>query len=229
MSQQHDCGGDAAAYVLGALEKSEVAGFERHMADCVVCRDEVATLQLVADALPMAAPQYEVPKELRRSVISAVRAEPRASAAAPARRAWAWPRLMVARPAFGLAAAAALVVVALGAGALIGSGGSSGTRVIRASVGDATIRLSGAHGELIVNKLGAPPPGRIYEVWLKRPGQPPAPTSTLFSVTRGGQSDVGLPGNLHGVSAVLVTAERDGGSQVPTSQPVIVAPLTSPA
>ena len=40
MSGQHDCGADAAAYVLGALEPAEAEAFTRHLATCVVCRDE---------------------------------------------------------------------------------------------------------------------------------------------------------------------------------------------
>ena len=35
-----------------------------------------------------------------------------------------------------------------------------------------------------------------------------------------------MPGNLHGVSQVMVTPEPAGGTLVPTHPPVIVAPLT---
>jgi hypothetical protein len=122
-------------------------------------------------------------------------------------------------------------VVALAAvvGVELGSGGSTGTRVIQAQVAGAParaqLRLSGGHGELVVNHLPAPPPGHIYEVWVKRPHHPPAPTTALFGVTRAGAGDVGIPGNLNGVSAVLVTPEPSGGSLVPTHAPVIVVAL----
>ena len=49
MSESHECGGDAAAYVLGALEPDEVEAFRLHMASCVVCRDEVAAFEQVTD------------------------------------------------------------------------------------------------------------------------------------------------------------------------------------
>ena len=39
------------------------------------------------------------------------------------------------------------------------------------------------------------------------------------------KADGGVPGDLHGVTKVLVTQEPAGGSLVPTSAPVIVAPL----
>ena len=37
MSENRDCGADAAAYVLGALEPAEAEAFRRHMTSCVVC------------------------------------------------------------------------------------------------------------------------------------------------------------------------------------------------
>ena len=40
MSAHHHS--DAAAYVLGSLEPSEDEAFRRHLAGCVLCRDEVA-------------------------------------------------------------------------------------------------------------------------------------------------------------------------------------------
>jgi anti-sigma factor RsiW len=54
---EHDCGNEAAAYALGALEPAEAKAFARHMESCAVCRDEVAAFALVVDALPLAAPQ----------------------------------------------------------------------------------------------------------------------------------------------------------------------------
>ena len=50
------CGHDAAPYLLGALEPGEASAFVRHLAGCAVCRDEVAALAPVLDALSAAAP-----------------------------------------------------------------------------------------------------------------------------------------------------------------------------
>ena len=74
--ETRECGGDAAAYVLGALEPDEAAAFRTHMQTCVVCRDEVETFRGTVDALAFTVPQYEAPKALRRRVMRAVRAEP---------------------------------------------------------------------------------------------------------------------------------------------------------
>src|SRR4029079_1663361 len=90
----------------------------------------------------------------------------------------------------------------------------------------------GARVEMRVNDDGArlrarhmptPPERRIYQVWLKRPGQAPQPTAVLWSVDARGSADVTVPGDMHGVEAVLVTCEPDGGSQAPTRPPVITA------
>jgi anti-sigma-K factor RskA len=229
--ETRDCGGDAAAYALGALEPAEVEAFLRHLDRCIVCRDELAAYQQVVDVLPMTAPQYAPSRRLRRRVIRAVRDEPRpapASAPAPSRRpAWSWASLP--RPALALVVVLALLVAGIGASVISSSGGSH-TRVIQASVvgspGSAQLQLSHGQAKLVVNHLPAPPAGHIYEVWLKRGQHAPSPTSALFSVTTAGAGDVDVPGNLSGVSQVLVTPEPAGGSSTPTHTPVIVAQLT---
>jgi anti-sigma factor RsiW len=211
------CGEDVAAYVLGALEPDEAEAFRRHIADCADCREEVAAFEQVTEALPAASMDYEVPKGLRRRVMREVRATPKPGA--PKRA------VPVLRPRASLAwggALAALIVAVIVAVAL-SSGGSSGTRTIEASVGSAELRIAGGHGDLIVQRLPRPPAGRIYEMWVQRGNTAPAPTGTLFSTTANGTASVGVPGSLHGVSAVMVTQEPAGGSLAPTSAPVIVA------
>jgi anti-sigma factor RsiW len=224
MTERHDCGGDVAAYVLGALEPEEAEAFRRHLETCVVCRDEVNAFRQVTDALSMAAPQYPPPRSLRRRVIKAVRAEAVAQRQ-PARRRLSWPAL--ARPRVPvLAGGLAALVLALAVGLELGSSGPTPTHVISASVGSADVRVSGSHAELLVHHLPPPPPGHVYELWLQHGHASPSPTRALFSVTSSGSSDVGVPGDVHGVSRLMVTAEPDGGSQVPTGRPVIVAQLT---
>jgi len=229
MSEFHDCGGDAAAYALGALEPAEAEAFREHLLGCIVCRDELAAFAQVVDVLPMSAPRYPAPRGLRRKVLRAVHEEARIAAAASGQRprsrklSWAW----LPRPGLAMAGVLAAIVVAGFAGAELSSGGrSSTTRVIQASVGSAQLRVSGNRGELIVDRLPAPAAGRIYEVWVQHGKRAPSPTSALFSVTAAGRGVVGVPGDLRGVSHVLVTQEPAGGSQAPTRAPVIVAALT---
>jgi anti-sigma-K factor RskA len=96
--------------------------------------------------------------------------------------------------------------------------------VISASVGNAQLRLMGGHGDLVVHHLPDLPYGRIYELWVQHGSGSPSP-STLFAVTSRDTADIGVPGNISGVRAVMVTQEPAGGSRVPTSSPLIVARL----
>jgi anti-sigma-K factor RskA len=216
----HRCGDDAAAYVLGALEPSEVEAFRAHLADCAACQKEVAEFEQVTGALPESATQFHVPKDLRQRVMSEVRATPKAQAARRKEPARSW------RPAFvwGGAFAAAAVILVVVVVAL--SSGGSGTKTIQASTGSAELRVTHGHGDLIVHRLPSLPAGRIYEMWVQRGSAAPTPTGTLFAVTSRGTASVGVPGSLSGISAVLVTQEAAGGTLAPTSAPVIVARLT---
>jgi anti-sigma factor RsiW len=217
MSDDPDCGLDAAAYVLGALEPDEAEAYRRHLERCAGCRGEVGALRHVIDVLPMAAPQYPVPRGLRRRVLAAGRREsPHAAGSARARAA----RWTAGMPRPALAGGLAAVVVAVVAAVMLASGG---TRVIQASTGNAELRIAGGRGELIVRALPQAPAGQISQVWLARPNHPPAPTAARFGVTPAGQAYAGIPGDLNGVSEVLVTPEPAGGTKVPTHPPVIVA------
>jgi anti-sigma-K factor RskA len=246
---RHEWSGDLAAYALGALDAHEADAFEAHLAGCALCRDELAAFQGVVDALPTSVPAYPAPKHLRRELMAAVAAEPKASPAyaaepkanpayaaeprtsrAEARPRWRSLTWAERSPRLGLAMAAVAAVVVVAAGALTLGGGGARTQIITAQVigspGSAQVRLSGGHAELVVSHFAAPPAGHIYEVWLQRDGGKPIPTGALFSVTSKGAGDVDVPGRLQGVSAVMVTPEPAGGSQVPTHAPVIRAALT---
>jgi anti-sigma-K factor RskA len=224
MSGTQDCGGDAAAFLLGALDPAEAEAFRRHLEQCAVCRDEVDSLGGVVQALPMAAPQIRPPKRLRRNVMRAVRHEPK-----PASK----PRQSILRLPVRRAAVAALSAVVV-AGAVVGAvtlfAGGTGGALVHAQVsgisGSAELRLTGGRGELLVHHLTPPAPGHVYEVWLKSPGAAPVPASVLFTVNAAGGADVSLPAELRGVSQVLVTPEPAGGSPAPTHRPVIVASLS---
>ncbi|HKG39356.1 MAG TPA: anti-sigma factor [Conexibacter sp.] len=235
-----------AAFLLSALSDWERREFEAHMATCARCREDVASLRVVADVLPLAVPPVAPPPQLRDRLMETVRAEADVlSAAGPAadrpqpqrRRRFA---LSFGRPLAIAGAAAALVLgVALGLG--IGAATNDDqtktqtvvqVRTVQARVdataapgGAAVIVMRNGVATLRVTGLPAPPKGKVYEVWLLRRGAAaPSPTDALFSVSTRGSGRVALP-SVVGVEAVLVTAEPDGGSQAPTSQPFISAPL----
>jgi hypothetical protein len=222
---ERECGGDVAAYALGALDDVETEAFRRHLDGCVVCRDELTSFHEVVDVLPMSARPYQASRALRRRVMRAVAEEGRS----PARgaRAQQRRRLSFTRPALALGGSFALAVAAAIVVLIVSSSSSPSQRVIAAQVtgqGSASLRVAKGHAELVVHRFAAPPDGQIYEVWLQRGGVA-HPTKALFGVNNQGDADVDVPGDLHGVSRVMVTREPAGGTQTPTHPPVISATL----
>jgi anti-sigma-K factor RskA len=224
------------AYLLGALSEEERGRFEAHLGECAICRRDVDELQVAADALPMSVPPVKPPAALKGRIMAVVESEAELLAATGrradeperrrARRAGSRSlRAWLARPAVALACA--LVLLACGglAGALL-SGGEEARTVVattRAAAADVRLEIRDGGAMLVAKNMPAPPRGRIYQVWLKRPGRDPEPTSALWSTRRDGSAEVAVPGSLDGVEAVLVTDEPTGGSDRPSRPPVITA------
>ena len=220
---------DVAAYVLGALEDLE--SFREHLATCAACRAEVAELERVVEVLPATVAPATASRELRERIMTSVYAEAELLRAAgeradqpPARS-----RGIFARPLWLPAGAAALAAGLAAALVLALGGGSSATVRVRDAVlspseGGARAMLieRGHRGELIVRGVRQAPVGEVFEVWLKRgaSAQPQA-TDALFGVTNAGEASVAIPGDLRGVSEILVTHEPVGGSRHPTSPPLL--------
>jgi anti-sigma-K factor RskA len=60
---------DAAAYALGALDPTERAAFEAHLAACAECAADVRQLRLAVSALPHTVPQVSPPASLRTRIL----------------------------------------------------------------------------------------------------------------------------------------------------------------
>ncbi|MCP3425568.1 anti-sigma factor [Rothia sp. AR01] len=73
---------------------------------------------------------------------------------------------------------------------------------------------------LVASDFPDPGEGKQYQLWLLEDGTP-VPDVTFD----GGQSDVWASGDLAGVQAMAVTVEPAGGSEHPTTDPLMVADL----
>ena len=193
----HDRWGDAtAAYVLGALDETERAAFEEHLAGCPACREEVDDLLPAARALPVSAEPVDPPPSLKARIMAEVEREASLLAAAgpeadrppaPASERGRRRRFSLRIPRLvPVAAAAALLVVGVAIGVGASQLGSGPERTVTAQVSDApgaTVQLevNGEEGHLMARDLPAPPDGRVYQVWLKRDGHAPEPTAALFT------------------------------------------------
>jgi anti-sigma-K factor RskA len=240
MTDHQRWGESAAAYLLGALPDDEVEAFERHLAECPLCREEVESLAPAAHALPSAVDPVAPPPSLKARIMAEVEREasllaaagPEADRPAPARRRRRRSRLGMPRWAPVAVAAVLLLGVAIGVGA--SQLGGSGERTVQGRVLDKAraphaaveVEVSSSGATLVARGLPAPPSGRVYQIWLKRPGHAPEPTSALFTPRRDGTATATVPGSLEGVAQMLVTDEPDGGSRRPTTEPLLSAAMS---
>ncbi|WCB95770.1 hypothetical protein DSM104299_04520 [Baekduia alba] len=242
MSGHDDCRfrDDVGPWVLGALAEPDAAAFATHLEACDDCRREVAELQVVADVLPMAAPQVLPPPELKSRIMSVVNAEAELLRAAgpeadrvptPAKRErvgrFGW--LGRLRPVPAAALASAILAVGVVAGVLATGGGESTTTIRGTGPSGAQVALAvrdDEHGQLKLEHMPAPPDGRVYQVWLVSGQDSPRPTHALFSVSEDGSASIDIPESLKGTDQVLVSDEPPGGSPAPTGKVVAGAKLS---
>jgi anti-sigma-K factor RskA len=231
------------SYVLGAMPDAERSAFERHLMECEVCRDDLASFKVVAEALPIAVAPLAPAPELKSRIMAVVRSEADLLEAAGERadvvpeerrerRRWRIGGLTV-RPAFAALAAAVLLAIGGVSGALIADdGGAPSSKTYEASFTRNAPRASGSlvvtdnNATLSVAGMPQAPRGRVWEVWIQR-GDKFEPTPALFTVNRDGRAVVAVPPRLSGAQAVLITAERRGGVQQPTQKPTVTIPLTT--
>jgi anti-sigma-K factor RskA len=216
--------------VLGALPDDERRGFEAHLATCEACRAEVDELGGAADVLPVSAPAMVPPPALKSRIMAEVEREAALLAAAgpqadrPARvkrerRRW------LSFPAVALACVTLFAGIAVGA-VLFKSGSTTLKFTPSGSQAVAELDVTGDKAVLVARDLPSPGTGKTYQVWLKRPGQAPEPTAALFTPRTDGSATATVTGKLSDGDQVLVTAEPDGGSPAPTSDPVLDAKMT---
>jgi anti-sigma-K factor RskA len=234
MMSNHEHWDDAAgAYLLGALPDDERRGFEAHLSTCEACRAEVNELAGAADALPVSAPAMIPPPELKARIMAEVNREAELLAAAgsgadrpakPRREKRRW---------FGvrsLALACTTLLAGIGVGAAVFAGGGGKTLQVAASGAAAKavaeVDVSGDKAVLVAHNMPEPGQGKTYQVWLKRPGEAPQPTSALFTPLSDGSATATVTGDLNDGDQILVTAEPEGGSPMPTSDPVLAAQMT---
>ena len=162
-----DCTGESAAYVLGALEPDEAERYRRHLDRCAACRDEVASMRPVTDALLVAVPQYRSPAGLRRRVLRTVHARPR--------------RTKPVRVAIMAAAVAASLTAAIIVTQRPAPGGPA-----------AQVRIGGG-APSCPSSTGVARSGPGLRGVARATAAAPAPTAALFTVNGAGAADVAIP------------------------------------
>jgi anti-sigma factor RsiW len=208
----------SALYALDVLDADERARFEEHLADCDRCTAELASLRDAASGLAFVEGPAP-PVALRGSILAAARAEPSNVVPFAARRS------RTASLAAALAVAASVVAVGLGIWAASLHHSLAQERSATSVLGDPDARrlpVPGKAGTLVVAPSGeavltvslpSPPSGKTYEAWVAGASVHAAGTFSrglvklTQHVTRGEQ--------------VMVTLERTGGVDTPTSAPLL--------
>jgi anti-sigma-K factor RskA len=218
---------DIGAYLLGALTELERQAFERHMAGCSECQEELERLRPAADALPGSVEQVQPPARLKASLMEVVEREAEAEREAEPERQPAprrAPRRRFLRPAF----VAAGVLIALAIGVAVTQLGGDETRTVTARVDPAmpqaggSLRIEGDEATLRLHDMPELGNTRVYQVWLQH-GERMVPAQT-FEVGRSGAGRVELP-DVSDAKGVFVTREPRGGAQVPSENPIVSVPL----
>lgn len=220
----------SGAYVVDALDDLECAHFERHLAECADCRAEVASIREASAMLPETSATTPSPA-LRDSVLAGIRTVRPLPPQAPAGRRGLRTRRF---PAL-LAAAAAVLAVGVGTTVIVSDDEpqSDFDRIAQADdVRRVSLELDGATATLYhsaeegkaaleTDDLPAPPPGRVYELWLEKDGQM-VPAGLM---PPGEDQEYVLEGDAAEATAAGITIEPAGGSTVPTTRPIALFPL----
>ena len=93
--------------------------------------------------------------------------------------------------------------------------------VTGASAGGVTAKMvsEGDSGTLHLANVKQLPSDRVLEAWVQRDGEV-EPVEALFVPDRKGKASTELP-DMDGVEVVMVTTEPSGGSESPTSSPIV--------
>ena len=247
MSDHEEMENMIAAWVLGATDPEESTEIARHVDGCDTCRATAARLRRIAEAIPLAVEEVEPPSGLRQRILSA--ATSARTAPAPVRVESPAPVIPLRRPRVNLrpagrvplGAVAAMVVVALAAGLVIGDlanrtapppatnqvakfnlAGHDSMAGARASVVDLK-----SDGIAFVDFSGLPAlaPGKVYELWLIG-GASRVDAAGVFVPDSNGSKVVVVSRPLAGYTTMAVTTEQGpDGVTAPTQQPQLAGTI----
>jgi len=208
---------DISAWVIGVLEPNEAAALEEHMRECESCARQARWLQPATGALLESVEPMEPPPALRERVMSEVRADAARREPQQSReRGRFWDFLL--RPATALALVA--VLIAASGVYLLASDDDKKHFEGEAPLITAELDQEGDTGTLELTGLRQLEDGRVYQAWVQHGDV--MEDSSLFAARADGTATAAIPADdLPGGEAVLVTVEPRGGSEAPTSDPLV--------
>lgn len=233
------------AYALDALDEVERAAFERHLSECPACEQEVRELRETAARLgetnAVTPPQGLRTRVLER--VSATRQRPPHVAGAPGRMARSRRWAVRGGAVVGAAAVVAAVVFGVqwshtqdqlhhaeqhmaGIRAVLGASDATMSHGSGSHGGSAMAVASASKDKTVVMVSGLPdvPADRGYQLWLL--GSYGARSAGMLRHGTDGQMAPVVAPIPEGTQQVGITVEPEGGSDHPTTNPVLLFPLT---
>jgi hypothetical protein len=242
-----------AAAAFGTLTDEEWASLREHLETCPDCRAELADFQVIAGALPVTLDDQEPPARLRNRILVLVQQEhrvnpeaPGADGAAGAAPTPAAPEPQPAPPPVPirtptpirrrfLSVAAALALLSLLAGAAIGrylltDDPEPDSETIAMEFPTPIPNVTGElryipEEELFLLEMENMPPApanQVYQVWMVSPSGP-----VPMAIMNNPDGEFALAADRSQFSELRITVEPGpNGSPAPTSDPVLIAPLS---
>ena len=224
-----------APYVLDALDPDELSQFEAHLEHCPDCRTELGGFRATATRLAEAQ-SHVPPAALRQRLISTIASVQQERPVVTSIS----PRGRLRQGVPQMVAAAALVLAAAGGGGYLVErdraddqrqqnvamtsvlGAADATTASKTLPGGGTVRLvtSASRDAAVVVADGLPPlkDDKVYQVWLVKSSVPES--QGTFS-----RSGAMVMEDLAEADQVAVTVEPDGGSEKPTTAPIVDVPV----
>ena len=224
-----------APYVLGAVSTDEERTVRSHIMSCEECMREAESFSGAAAALALAVEEAPVPAGFADAIVAKVQSE-RPATAQPAKADWwfRWRRVFAGVATASVVASIVLASAFLAQRAQVQRYESAvpplvhGEGMKLAGAGGAVARMvpTADGATLFATGLDEAPDRHTYQLWLMKCDDPDVietcdPTSAgTFDIT-GGIAVLETGSSLEGYDRAAVTVEPDGGSEGPTTLPVI--------
>lgn len=219
-----------AAYAVGAVTPAESALVRSHLLSCEECLEEADLHAATGASLALVVEEEPLPQGFADRVMGLVAGDRPASSPAHGRA------RRVLAPLLAYAALVVIIAVLAIGFVRVRNREAVESRAVQAMLHDGGFALTGPGGAVarmvpsgnggvfVASGLSDAPEGHTYQLWVV-PSPCPTPSCTPRSAgtfeADQGVAVVTTERSLRGVGQVAVTIEPDGGSEEPTTQPVI--------
>jgi len=198
MEQQHKFD-SIPGYALGILNEIEAKEVDEHLSRCQLCRDELASYQIVVNEIPLAVKTSQPPADLKSSVLERVQTDKQG--VIQPERASTWQKLrrpfIATAPIWGVVSLVLVLILVISNLLLwqrvdhlsdnqqhLVTISLQGTEATPQAVGKVVMSEDGYYGVIVADGLPDLSESQQYQLWLIKDGQ--RTSGGVFSVIDGG-------------------------------------------